>query len=433
MAQDISEFKSARYSSEASLKKTTDELAVAQRDVDRLKREIENIKQSDQSRSLELRDLQRKLNEKESQLNAALASKESEVSSLNRSATSFKSERDRLLAEVEKLSEWKRNAEGTIARQCSKIERINAQIQRLDRDLSGPPPSEYESLLKERASLIEQLARVKNELVQKTNQINTAKSQTEALLRQNFNAGLPPPPGTSIRTVRTPILSNNVVIGEFTSRRRNVATSPGAPDLYGDNVIQSTLAGNPKTPVTQQTPPAEEPKQAEAVVASPPNPPTLSEISSNVAAAITQPVAQAKTSSSNTMSAYDLALAKLQAQSQSAAPVPQSSSSTSASSGYSYKDSEKKGFGYLDNLSRQPVASSPAPKTQESKDQYLDSEKKFLLEAKNLALSAAKSFQEAQSKPNDTAALAKAAAEKAKVDELLAKAREMRAKADQIT
>ena len=48
----------------------------------------------------------------------------------------------------------------------------------------------------------------------------------------------------------------------------------------------------------------------------------ITEISSNVAAALTQPAAQAKSSSSNTMNAYDMALAKSQAQSQSAVTAP---------------------------------------------------------------------------------------------------------------
>eukprot|EP00804_Cyclotella_cryptica_P008468 CCRYP_003981-RA/>CCRYP_003981-RA protein AED:0.02 eAED:0.02 QI:0/0/0/1/1/1/7/0/2290 len=466
MAQDIAEFKSARYSSEASLRKTTDELAVAQREVERLKREIEAIKKSDQIKTSELKDLQMKLIEKESQLRAAVTSKDSEISSLNASVNTFASERERLLAELSKLSDWKSNAEETIATQCNKIELINSQLQSLERGLQNSTnSSEYETLLKERASLIQQLASVKNELVQKTDQIKTTKVQTEALLRKAFNSGSSPLPGTSVRTVRTPILSNNVVIGEFTSRKRNIAVAPESPSP--NTAVNTVAKANASVSVVEQqtSSPLTNP---EKVAVSPPNPPTLSGISSTMAATLSQ--AKPK-SSANTMDAYDLALAQSQqSKSQSLPPPPaeakmgvapgaEAKSDTASMSGwagykdekwggyldnlsnknpggqkstgsndnqYKYKDDAQKGFGYLDNLS----AKRPA---EQSSSAFLDAEKKYLLEAKNLALSAAKSFQEAQLKPNDKDALAKASSEKVKVDELLAKAKEMREKAEEIS
>jgi hypothetical protein len=464
MAQDISEFKSVRYSSEASLKKTTDQLAVAQREIERLKREIEHLKQSDTNRTDSLKELERKLTEKELQLKSALASKESEVSSLNTSVSSFASERDRLLTEVEKLSEWKSSAEETIAIQCKKIEVINSQLQRMERDLKATPSSEYEDLLKERASLIERLAHVKEQLVQKNDKIKTTKIQTDNLLRRN-NATYASSfsPGSSIRTARTPILSNNVVIGEFTTRRRNIATSDVPASVPRTTPIHKTSSASPGAEAP--------PKQAEKLVVSPPQAPTLSEISSNMAATLTQ----VKTAPPNTMSAYDLAIEKAQqaadantsAKSKSIAetttPQPETKTSTGPMSGwagykdskwggyfdnlsssakasdqskdYKYKDSAQKGFGYLDNLSASKPTESPpmAPKGPDLKDEYLEAEKKYLLDAKNLALQAALSFQQAQSNPNDKGAMEKANAEKVKVNELLSKAKEMRAKAEEIT
>lgn len=474
MAQDIAEFKSARYSSQATLKKTTDELSMAQREVERLKREIETVKHSDNTKTSELKALQMKLIEKESYLKTALANKDSEISSLNASVNTFAAERERLLSELNKLSDWKSNAQETIATQCNKIELINSQLQRLERGLQNAIPangnttnsSEYETLLKERASLIQQLAGVKNELVQKTDQIKTTKIQTEALLRKTLNSGSSPLPGTSVRTVRTPILSNNVVIGEFTTRRRNIAAVPENPS----SASPLDAVKKPHAPVSlgqqQTTPPLTDP---EKVVVSPPNPPTLSEISSTMATTLSQ--TKPMSVSTNTMDAYDLALAQSQqSKSRSMLPPPAEAKTVVASEAgakpaaasmsgwagfkdnkwggyldnlsnknpggqtsrrssdneYKYKDDAKKGFGYLDNLSAQKPA-------EQSSAAFLEAEKKYLMEAKNLALAAAKSFQEAQSKPNDRDALAKANAEKAKVDELLAKAKEMREKAEQIS
>jgi predicted nucleic acid-binding Zn-ribbon protein len=477
MAQDISEFKSVRYSSEASLKKTNDELALAQRDVARLKREIDNLRQYDNTKTQSLKDLERRLTEKESQLKSAMSSKDSEVSRLNASVGSFSSEKEKLLAEVEKLSKWKSKAEETIATQCKQIESINSQLQRMERDLSGNPSSEYETLLKERASLIEQLARVKSDLVQKNDKIRTTKIQTENLLRRNLSySSSSPSGGTGVRTVRTPILSNNVVVGEFTSRRRNLATD--APS----SMIETVSAPPKQEQASVSTSPAfvAPPKQAEKVVTPPRNPPTLSEVS-NMAATLTKEKPTPSTSS--TMSAYDLAISRAQQaaaepkpaatmapkpkQETATAPKPEAkvpaapmsgwagykdsrhggyldnlsekqtdiSSPKSEPKGYQYKDNAQKGFGYLDHLSAPKPAENSSPSQTDSarKEGYLASEKQYLLEAKNLALTAAKSFQEAQSKPNDRDALERANSEKRKVDDLLQKAKEMRAKAEEIS
>ena len=473
MAQDISEFKSVRYSSEASLKKSNDELAIAQRDVARLKREIENLKQSDSTKTQSLRDIERKLREKESELKSALASKESEVLRLSSSASSFASERDRLLAEVEKLSTWKINAEETIASQCKKIDVINSQLQRLERELEADPSSEYETLLKERASLIQQLARVKNEFVQKSDRIKTTKIQTENLLRRNLTYSSSIPSGATVRTVKTPILSNNVVIGEFTNRRKNIATTPH--DQPFGTQAKSEASSTQQTYATISSVPQSSTQLDKAVV-SPPKAPTLTEISSNVATELTKE----KPAASKTMSAYDLALAKAQQAADakndvdqqlkaevdvnltapdSEQPTPpmsgwagykhsqwggyldnldnlssdksaKQSSSMVEQKDYQYKDNSKRGFGYLENLSAKESSDQKSP---DRKEEYLAAEKTYLVEAKNLALEAAKSFQEVQSKPNDKDALENANAKKRKVDELLAKAREMRAKAEEIT
>jgi predicted nucleic acid-binding Zn-ribbon protein len=461
MAQDISEFKSVRYSSEASLKKTNDELALTQRDVARLKREIENLKQSEVTKTQSIKDLERKLTEKESQLKSTLASNESEVLRLSSNVKTFASEKEKLLAEVEKLSVWKTNAEETISTQCRKIESINSQLQRMEKDLSGAPSSEYETLLKERATLIEQLAAVKQELVQKNDKIQTTKIQTENLLRRNRSHVSTVPSGATVRTVRTPILSNSVVVGEFSSRRRNIAEDSPS------KMIKTFSA--PPSPTQQQTSTAGQapsvqatPQQPEKAVVAPPNAPTLLEISSNIATTLTKPA------SSNTMSAYDQALAKAKqaadaksgAVSEPKAKVitapPMSgwagykdsrfggyldnlseskvkSAPTSTEKAYQYKDNAQKGFGYLDNLSQPAKTPSPSQNESDRKQEYLAAEKQFLLDAKNLALTAAKSFQEAQTKPNDKAALETANAQKREVDKLLAKAKEMRAKAEAIT
>ena len=467
MAQDISEFKSVRYSSEASLKKSNDELAIAQRDVARLKREIENLKQSDSTKSQSLRDIEKKLTEKESQLKSALASKESEVLRLTSSASSFASERDRLLAEVDKLSKWKVNAEETIASQCKKIEMINSQLHQLEKELEANPSSEYETLLKERASLIEQLARVKNEFVQKSDRIKTTKIQTENLLRRNLTYSSSVPPGATVRTVTTPILSNNVVIGEFTNRRKNVAISPfDAPAESKNTSTQQAYASRSSAPVRST--------QLDKAVVSPPKAPTLTEISSNAATELTKE----KPVVSKTMSAYDRALAEAQQASNTKTSIDQNlkaevvtvptapkserptppmsgwagyrknsqwggyldnlsseqpvkeSSTKSEKTEYQYKDNPKRGFGYLENLSTKKSTDQKGP---DRKEEYLAAEKTYLVEAKKLALEAAKSFQEVQSKPNDKDVLEKANAKKREVDELLAKAREMRAKAEEIT
>lgn len=439
MANDISEFKSVRYSSEASLKKTSDELALAQREVERMKREIENLRSSTSTKTQSVKDLERKLTEKESQLKTVLESKESEMARLNTSVTAFASERDRLLGEVEKLSLWKSTAEETINAQCEKIDAINFQLQVLERELKGTPSSEYETLLKERASLIEKLAQVKNDFVQKNDKIKTTKIQTANLLRRNSSYSSPPPPGTTVRTVRRPILTNNAVIGEFVTgefshRRKNVASV-------------ASQALTPTEPAIVATPPSA--GQAKKTVVSPPNAPTLQKIS-------------------KTMSAYDIALEKARQAASIKAPaapvqndqvtaIPnlnsqapmsgwagykdskwggyldnlsskKTTSQSSGDEGYQYKDNARKGFGYLDNLSAKNPTENPA-----RKDGFLEAEKKYLMNAKNLALEAARSYEEAKSRPDDKNALEQAIAKKREVDELLAKAKEMRAKAEEIT
>jgi hypothetical protein len=438
-----------------------------------MKREIENMKQSDSSKTLSLKDLERKLTEKEAQLKTALTSKESEVSRLSRNAKDFASERERLLVEVERLSKWKVSAEETISVQCKKIEMINLQLKRLESELASTPSSEYETLLQERATLIEKLAFVKTEFVEKNDKIKTTKIQTENLMRRNMGFSSPPPPRASVRTLKTPIISNNNVIGDFIeSRRRNIVTATEIPAAAAAKRIMTPAqqTPQPERPIQARS---QETKQDEKVVVSPPKAPTLSEISSSMAATLTKE----KTTASNTMSAYDLALQQaqdarkvtvpdaikpssaesvtsLKTETKDAAPMSgwaghknarwggyldnlsstnsgQQSSTERETNGH--KDDVQKGFSYLDNLSAKKPEDDPSRENKKSiKDEYLDAEKQYLLDAKNLAFSAAKNFQEAQSKPNDKDALERANSEKRKIDELLAKAREMRLKAEEM-
>lgn len=498
LSNDIAEFKTQRYSSEAKLKKSADEIAVANQEVQRLTRELDNVKKSAGAKTIKMQDLEKKLIEQtaaaEARLSRALSSKDTEVADLrhglaskneeitrlNSGIKTFASERERLLTEVNKLSEWKSSAEATIADQCKKIDDINSQLKRLEDELQIPGDAqksssaqsiEYEKLLKERNTLVEQLAGVKSDLVKKGDEIKVTKMKTDALLKQGSSSSraptsnsprqsddrwsvsssivqgqssptprtIPPNEPKKSQWVRNKIVRDNVVVGEFSSRRRvNVGSV--------QDVDERTPSLNPfsrqKETAANSIPASTQPvKEAEQVVSSPTKPPTLSQISSSVATAFSQGNQSAKTGSSNTMDAYNAALSKMKQEKTADSPaVPNpavaantTESKATAMSGWAgYKNSRF--GGYLDNLSssNQPATQSRSSTVEESKETYLEAEKKFLLEAKSLALVAAKSFEEART-CNDAAATKKANDDRAKVDDLLEKAKEMRKKADDLT
>ena len=115
--------------------------------------------------------------------------------------------------------------------------------------------------------------------------------------------------------------------------------------------------------------------------------------------------------------------------SQSSAASNQTPSTAPMSGWAGYKD--QRWGGYLDNLSRPAQSSTTftaAPTS--TKIDYQTAEREYLLEAKSLAATVLKSFEDAKKLQGQGQryqdALAKANQEKAKVDELLAKAREMK-------
>ena len=141
--------------------------------------------------------------------------------------------------------------------------------------------------------------------------------------------------------------------------------------------------------------------------------------------------ATSKSQSSDTMSAYDAALAAMQKETRTpggiSRPPTSVASSAPMSGGSVYQSKQYSG------------ANNSTPQAQQNeyaKNQYRKAEKQLLLEAKTLAQVAAKSFEEAQAlkggqdKDKYLATLARATEERARVDHLLAAANEMKEKAE---
>ena len=138
----------------------------------------------------------------------------------------------------------------------------------------------------------------------------------------------------------------------------------------------------------------------------------------------------AKFQSSNTMSAYDAALAAMQKETKSQEGISRTSTSAASSmpmsGGAAYQNKQYSGVN---------ISTPEAQQHEYAKNQYRKAEKQLLLEAKTLAQVAAKSFEEAQAlKDGDKGkyleAIAKANQERASVDHLLAAANEMKGKAE---
>jgi len=370
LAGEVVGLNTARRTSESLLKQSSQNLDVAKQEVERLKKLIQETQQFDAYNTARIKSLERELADKSATLNR-----------LESEASQFASEREQLLDNLNQMKKWKETAQSTINALSNELA-VNA----ISSEIAQPQEGKIDKV-------IEKLSGIRNELQQKDVQLNYAKSATDALLKGQggtaYSSGnviqtRSPPAGTF--AIPASGQSANVIGSGFNSRQRNVASvreKNFISVLPVRNTVTSpqVLGGNVSPPQKESTLPIVVPLRVTAT---------------------------SKSQSSNTMSAYDAALAAMQ------------------------KDTGTPG-----GISRAPTSgASSAPMVEYAKNQYRKAEKQLLLEAKTLVQVAAKSFEEAQllkggqdrEKYLDT--LARATQERARVDHLLAAANEMKEKAE---
>lgn len=408
MSGEIIGFTTARRSTESLLNKSSRDLDAARQEIDRLKKQIEEAHQFDAANTGKIEGLERDLAEKSAALNR-----------LQLGAAQFASEKERLLEDLNDLRQWKDQAQSSINALSNEI-----GLEALSNEIVPSQEGKIDEV-------IEKLSGIRNEFYQKDAQLNYAMSSTDALLKGQSGTiysadnmietrSSPPPAVPSTTRTRSsfaikPALPRVDVVGSgFSSRQKNVATVRQSKFSSIPSGVSGGTEGN--SPMAEN---ASLPKEL--------TPPVMN---SPLRAAFAKP------KSSNTMSAYDAAVAASQQKEKATlGQTAMSEASPAPMSGWAgYK--HKQWGGYLDNLS----PNDPTPQAQQNEytlSQYRKAEKQLLLEAKALAQVAAKSFEEARAlkgghdKNKYDHILARANQERARVDEILAEANEMKAKAEQ--
>ena len=363
LAGEVVGLNTARRTTDSLLKQSSQNLDGTKQEVERLTKLIQETQQFDAYNTARIKSLERELADKSATLNR-----------LESEASQFASEKEYLLDNLNQMKKWKETAQATINALSNELA-VNA----ISSEIAQPQEGKIDKV-------IEKLSGIRNELQQKDVQLNYAKSATDALLRgQGGTAYLSgnvvetrlPPAGTFARTASGQ--SANVIGSGFNTRQRNVAS-----------VREKNFVSNPRSEVLggNASPPQ---KEATLPIAVPP-----------------RVIATSKSQSSNTMSAYDAALAAMQKETRTPGGTNRASTS----------------------------GASSAPMIEYAKKQYRKAEKQLLLEAKTLAQVAAKSFEKAQAlkggqdKEKYLETLARATQERAGVDHLLAAANEMKEKAE---
>ena len=249
LSSDIAEFKRSRYSSEELLKKQSG-------DVQRLTSDIQSRKEADAAK---IKDLEKKYAEqialygsqskalagKDSELaelRKGLASKSDDLTRLQSGANTVEVEKVRLLREVTELSNWKKAAEITIKKSCDKIDQLNAELVRLQNELRGADAKSMQSVemnevLKERNNLIRQLADVKEEVIQRGEQIKHAKMSTDTLLKRDSLSSQPDSPRAAESGIATggPV-STYQHVDRIPKQTTAVSSSPAraSPSVIGE-------------------------------------------------------------------------------------------------------------------------------------------------------------------------------------------------------
>ncbi|KAL3808714.1 hypothetical protein ACHAXA_003793 [Cyclostephanos tholiformis] len=374
LAGEIVGFNTARRTSDLLLKQSSQNLDVTKQEVERLKRLIQETQQVDAYNTARIGVLERELADKSATLNR-----------LEAEASQFASEREQLLDNLNQLKIWKDTAQATINSISNELA-LNAT--------SSETTQRQEGKINE---VIEKLSFIRIGLQQKDVQLNDVKASTDSLLKGQqgtvYSPGSAiqnrlPPAGTFTGTATSQ--GANVIGGEFNTRQKNVAS------VREKNFISNprSLGGNVY------------PLRMESIlpVVAPPR------------------TATAKSKPSNTMSAYDAALSAMQKGRASTSAA----TSTSMSGGDAYQ---------INQYSRGGNSTPEAQQNEYAKNQYRKAEKQLLLEAKTLAQTAARSFEEAQALKDGRdkvlyrETLARANEERVRVDHLLAAANEMKEKA----
>ena len=364
LAGEVVGLNNARRTTDSLLKQSSQNLDGTKQEVERLKKLIQETQQFDAYNTARIKSLERELADKSATLNR-----------LESEASQFASEKEYLLDNLNQMKKWKETAQATINALSNELA-VNA----ISSEIAQPQEGKIDTV-------IEKLSGIRNELQQKDVQLNYAKSATDTLLRGQggtaYSSGnvvetRSPPAGTFARTASGQ--SANVIGSGFNTRQRNVASV--REKNFISNPRSEVLGGNASPPQKESTLPITVPPRV---------------------------IATSKSQSSNTMSAYDAALAAMQKET-GRTPGGTSRASTSGA--------------------------SSVPMIEYAKNQYRKAEKQLLLEAKTLAQVAAKSFEEAQAlkggqdKEKYLETLARATQERAGVDHLLAAANEMKEKAE---
>ncbi len=383
MTGEIVGFNTARRTTDSQLKQSSQNLDVAKQEVERLKKLIKETQQVDAYNTARIGALERELADKSAALNR-----------LEAKASQFASERKQLLDNLNQMRIWKDTTQVTIDSLCNELA-ANAMSTEISQQQEGKIDE-----------VIEKLSFIRIELEQKDVQLNDVKASTNSLLEGQQGSVYSPLNAIGMRSPLTGTFAGtatsqgvNIIGGGFNTRQKNVAS-----------VREKNFISNPVySPRKEADLPIEDSRSAaQGGNVYPPR------VESSLPVGASPRTATAKSKSSDTMSAYDAALSAMQ--------------NGRASTGGAYQTNQYSRGG--DN------ATPEAQQNEYAKNQYRKAEKQLLLEAKTLALTAAKSFEEAQAMKyggnlelyHET--LARANEERARVDHLLAAANEMKEKAE---
>lgn len=141
-----------RHSTETMLKERSQSLERSEHEIERLTKQFQAMKQSDDSKNVKIESLRTELSDKSALLNRL-------QSQLNSSS----SEKERILMELNQLKQWKEQSQAA----------LNTLFSQVSQKQGG-----------EVDDISEMVKRIKNELSQKDAQLNQTKSATAALLNQ---------------------------------------------------------------------------------------------------------------------------------------------------------------------------------------------------------------------------------------------------------
>jgi len=215
----------ARHSTESLLKKSSHDLNQKKQEVDRLRIQVQEMKQFDATNTAKINALEKELSEKATALNI-----------FQSGAKEYATEKELLLEELRGLKQWRDTAQATINTLSSEVAFNGVSEGKIDQ-------------------VIQKLSSIRDELQQKDAQINYAASSTDALLKSQpatvsstQNVG-----GTTGNASRSSYASKPMpdAIGSgFGSRQKNYAA---AKPITSGQAYEAALASSGKELLTTST------------------------------------------------------------------------------------------------------------------------------------------------------------------------------------